>query len=144
MVLDSMVAHHVAWVPTLDIYEASRDLQRARTQPWFTDYLHPTLEEYFRPDPSNHGSYFFGWTSTDETYWKEHKAAPKLFVSLEAARKLWGGPFGDLTSIRIPAAHAEMFKEELRKQIDPAAMGMAFRPVKAEQLVLSVSVSSHP
>ena len=72
MVLDSMVARHVAWVPTLDIYEASRDLQRARTQPWFGDYLHPTLEEYFRPDPSNHGSYFFGWTSTDETYWKEN------------------------------------------------------------------------
>jgi cytosine/adenosine deaminase-related metal-dependent hydrolase len=72
MVLDSMVAHHVAWMPTLDIYEASRDLQRARTQPWFTDYLHPTLEEYFRPDPSNHGSYFFGWTSTDETFWKEN------------------------------------------------------------------------
>ncbi len=72
MVLDSMVARHVAWVPTFDIYEASRDLQRARTQPWFTDYLHPTLEEYFRPDPANHGSYFFGWTSTDETYWKEN------------------------------------------------------------------------
>ena len=72
MVLDSMVAHHVAWVPTLDIYEASRDLQRARTQPWFADYLHPTLEQYFRPDPANHGSYFFGWTSTDETYWKEN------------------------------------------------------------------------
>jgi hypothetical protein len=72
MVLDSMVARHVAWVPTFDIYEASRDLQRARTQPWFADYLHPTLEEYFRPDPANHGSYFFGWTSTDETYWKEN------------------------------------------------------------------------
>jgi len=72
MVLDSMVARKVAWVPTLDIYEASRDLQRARTQPWFGDYLHPTLEEYFRPDPANHGSYFFGWTSTDETYWKEN------------------------------------------------------------------------
>ncbi len=71
MVLDSMVAHHVAWVPTLDIYEASRDLQRAQTQPWFKDYLHPTLEQYFRPDPSNHGSYFFGWTSTDETFWKQ-------------------------------------------------------------------------
>jgi cytosine/adenosine deaminase-related metal-dependent hydrolase len=72
MVLDSMVARHVAWVPTLDIYEASRDLQRARTQPWFADYLHPTLEEYFRPDPSKHGSYFFGWSSTDETFWKEN------------------------------------------------------------------------
>jgi cytosine/adenosine deaminase-related metal-dependent hydrolase len=72
MVLDSMVARHVAWVPTFDIYEASRDLQRARTQPWFADYLHPTLEEYFKPDPSKHGSYFFGWSSTDETYWKEN------------------------------------------------------------------------
>ena len=72
MVLDSMVARHVAWVPTFDIYEASRDLQRARTQPWFGDYLHPTLEEYFKPDPANHGSYFFGWTSTDETFWKEN------------------------------------------------------------------------
>lgn len=71
-VLDAMVKANVAWDPTLDIYEASRDLQRAQTQPWFAEYLHPTLEEYFRPNPSNHGSYFLGWTSTDETYWKEN------------------------------------------------------------------------
>ena len=72
VVLDSMAARKVAWVPTLDIYEASRDLQRAQGQPWFADYLHPTLEEYFRPNPRNHGSYFLGWTSTDETFWKEN------------------------------------------------------------------------
>jgi cytosine/adenosine deaminase-related metal-dependent hydrolase len=71
-VLQAMVDAHVAWDPTLDIYEASRDLQRAQTQPWFTELLHPTLEEYFRPNPANHGSYFIGWTSTDETYWKEN------------------------------------------------------------------------
>jgi hypothetical protein len=71
-VLDSMIAAKVAWVPTLDIYEASRDLQRAQNQPWFRDYLHPTLEQYFKPDPANHGSYFIGWTSTDETFWKEN------------------------------------------------------------------------
>lgn len=71
-VLDSMAAAKVAWVPTLVIYEASRDLQRAQGQPWFADYLHPTLEEYFRPNPRNHGSYFLGWTSTDESYWKEN------------------------------------------------------------------------
>ena len=70
--LDTLIAAKVAWVPTLDIYEASRDLQRAQTQPWFADYLHPTLEDYFRPDPANHGSYFLGWTSTDEAYWKEN------------------------------------------------------------------------
>jgi imidazolonepropionase-like amidohydrolase len=71
-VLDSMAAARVAWVPTLDIYEASRDLMRAQRQPWFDDYLHPTLEEFFRPNPRNHGSYFFGWTSTDEAFWKEN------------------------------------------------------------------------
>ncbi len=71
-VLASMVKASVAWVPTLDIYEASRDLQRAQTQPWFRDYLHPSLEEYFKPDPANHGSYFIGWSSTDEVHWKEN------------------------------------------------------------------------
>jgi len=70
--LTSMVRANVAWVPTMDIYEASRDLQRAQNQPWFKDYLHPSLEQYFKPDPSNHGSYFIGWSSTDETYWKEN------------------------------------------------------------------------
>lgn len=71
-VFDAMIEAGVAWNPTLDIYEASRDLQRAQTNPAFADYLHPVLEEYFRPNPANHGSYFIGWTSTDETYWKEN------------------------------------------------------------------------
>ena len=71
-VFDGMVKANVAWDPTLDIYEASRDLQRAQNQPWFREYLHPTLAKYFEPNVANHGSYFFGWTSTDETFWKEN------------------------------------------------------------------------
>ena len=71
-ILQAMVDSNVSWNPTLVIYEASRDLQRAQTQPWFKDYLHPTLEEFFRPNPANHGSYFIGWSSTDETYWREN------------------------------------------------------------------------
>src|SRR5947199_5816964 len=67
-----MIAAGVAWDPTLNIYEASSDLTRAQNQPWFQEYLHPTLEEFFRPNPKNHGSYFLGWTSTDETFWKEN------------------------------------------------------------------------
>jgi Amidohydrolase family len=71
-VLDAMIAANVAWDPTMDIYEASRDLQRAQTQPWFQDYLHPVLADYFKPDPAHHGSYFLQWSSTDETFWKEN------------------------------------------------------------------------
>jgi len=71
-VLDGMAQAGVAWNPTLVIYEASRDLQRAQTNPAFKEYLHPVLEEYFRPNPANHGSYFIGWSSTDEAFWKEN------------------------------------------------------------------------
>ena len=69
-VIDLMVAKHVTWDPTFSIYEASRDLVRAQNLPWFKEYLHPSLEEYFRASVENHGSYFFGWTSTQEAKWK--------------------------------------------------------------------------
>ena len=71
-VLHAMVEAGVAWNPTLCIYEAARDLQRAITQPCFKDYLHPSLQAFFIPNPEYHGSFFFGWTNTDEVFWKEN------------------------------------------------------------------------
>lgn len=71
-VLHMLVDSGVAWDPTLCIYEASRDLQRAITQPWFEAFLHPALEKFFTPNPEYHGSFFFGWTNSDEVYWKEN------------------------------------------------------------------------
>jgi imidazolonepropionase-like amidohydrolase len=70
-VIDRMVERHVAWDPTFSIYEASRDLMRAQNQPWFRDYLHPSMQKYFEGSVENHGSYFFGWTSTQESRWKQ-------------------------------------------------------------------------
>jgi imidazolonepropionase-like amidohydrolase len=71
-VLQAMTDKGVAWDPTLDIYEAGRDLQRAQSQPAFKQYLHPALEEFFAPNLENHGSYYVDWSSTDEAYWKEN------------------------------------------------------------------------
>ncbi|MCB1582501.1 MAG: amidohydrolase family protein [Xanthomonadales bacterium] len=72
MVLQGMVDASVAWNPTLVIYEASRDLQRAISSPWFNDYLHPGLEKFFQPSADSHGSFFWGWTTTDEVFWKNN------------------------------------------------------------------------
>jgi imidazolonepropionase-like amidohydrolase len=69
-VIDLMVERHVAWSPTLSIYEAARDLIRAQNVPWFADYLHPATEAFFRPSIKNHGSFFLGWTNTQEVRWK--------------------------------------------------------------------------
>ncbi len=71
-VLKNMVENNVAWIPTFSIYEANRDLIRAQNQPWFEEYLHPTLEKYFTPSPQNHGSFHWNWTTTDEIFWKEN------------------------------------------------------------------------
>ncbi len=71
-VLQSMVEEGVHWCPTFVIYEANRDLIRAQNQPWFEDYLHPVLEKYFEPNPANHGSYFWNWTTEDEIFWREN------------------------------------------------------------------------
>jgi imidazolonepropionase-like amidohydrolase len=84
-VIDMMVEHHVGWSPTFSIYDASRDVLRAQNLPWFKDYLHPSMEAYFKPSLDNHGSYFLGWTSTQEAHWKQQyrlwMAAVKDFAS---------------------------------------------------------------
>ncbi|MDH5706172.1 MAG: amidohydrolase family protein, partial [Candidatus Aminicenantes bacterium] len=71
-VLQTLVEKGVAWCPTLVIYEANRDLLRAVNQPWFKDYLHPAVEEYFKPNPAYHGSYHWDWSTTDEIFWREN------------------------------------------------------------------------
>ncbi|MCP3920815.1 MAG: amidohydrolase family protein [bacterium] len=71
-VLQAMVDANVAWDPTLTIYEASRDVLAAQNQPWFDDYLHPSLGAFFEPDLDSHGSYFLGWTTEDEVEWRRN------------------------------------------------------------------------
>lgn len=71
-VLQAMADSGVAWNPTLTIYEATRDIARAANQPWFPDYLHPTLENFYKPDLSSHGSFYLEWTTEDEIEWKNN------------------------------------------------------------------------
>ncbi len=85
-VLQTMVDYQVSWSPTLAIYEANRDLLRARNKPWFADNLHPALAKFFTPGKGYHGSYFLDWTSTDEANWRENysiwMSALRQFASL--------------------------------------------------------------
>ncbi len=71
-VLSGMVKAGVAWDPTFSIYEAARDLDKAANQPYFDAYLHPSLEAFFKPNLSNHGSFYTDWTTDDEVAWKEN------------------------------------------------------------------------
>lgn len=74
----------------------------------------------------------------DEQYWDEHRATPKAFVSRGLGQRLWGSRFGRATSLRAapePGETADGLGRAL--QLDPAGMGFAFQPVKAQGLAAS-------
>lgn len=58
--------------PTFTIYEASRDLMRARRAEWHETYTLPSLWEFYSPDRRAHGSYWFNWGTEQEVQWKEN------------------------------------------------------------------------
>ena len=69
----------------------------------------------------------------DRKYWEDHRAAPKAFIPLAAAERLWGTGSGELTGIRLPAAGKDAFVAALRGELRPEAMGLRFRAIRAEQ-----------
>ena len=51
----------------------------------------------------------------DEDYWDRYRTAPKAFVALETAKKLWSSRFGQLTSVRIAAAGGRTVEQAARR-----------------------------
>jgi imidazolonepropionase-like amidohydrolase len=58
--------------PTFTIYEANRDLMRARRAEWHEEYTLPALWKHYAPNRTDHGSYWFYWTTEDEVAWKHN------------------------------------------------------------------------
>jgi ABC-type antimicrobial peptide transport system permease subunit len=75
----------------------------------------------------------------DEKYWQKYRTTPKAYITLAAARQLWGSRFGDTTSVRViprgedAAAALPGYREALLKRLDPNRGGFQFDPV-AERL----------
>ncbi len=56
--------------PTMTAYAAGRDLMRMRNADWHDKYTLPSLMDFYASSRSNHGSYFYYWTSWDEIAWR--------------------------------------------------------------------------
>ena len=70
--IDELVKLDFTLDPTLNIYEASRDLMRAYRAEWHDEYTLPSLWRFFAPNRDSHGSYWFDWTTEDEIAWKDN------------------------------------------------------------------------
>lgn len=71
-VMDELLALGFVLDPTLSIYEANRDVMRARRADWHDTYTLPSLWQFFQPSRTAHGSYWFDWTTRDEIEWREN------------------------------------------------------------------------
>ena len=56
--------------PTMVAYLTGRDLYHQMYAPWHAKYTIPTLWDYYASNRTNHGSYFYYWTTWDEVAWR--------------------------------------------------------------------------
>ena len=66
--------------PTMGIYSAGRDLERAYTAEWHDKYTLPSLMEYYQPNRLNHGSFWYNWTTEDEYAYKQYYKVWEAFL----------------------------------------------------------------
>jgi len=67
--------------PTFNIYEASRDLHKARRAEWHEDYTLPSLWRFYEPSKISHGSYWHYWGTEQEVAWKNNYKLWMTFIN---------------------------------------------------------------
>ncbi len=70
--IDEFLELGFVFSPTMTIYEANRDVMRAREANWHDTYTLPSLWRFYQPSRESHGSYWFRWTTQDEIEWKRN------------------------------------------------------------------------
>ncbi|MGA0430844.1 MAG: amidohydrolase family protein [Flavobacteriaceae bacterium] len=80
-VMNELLALDFTLDPTFNIYEASRDLHRARRAEWHEDYTLPSLWEFYQPSKISHGSYWHYWGTEQEVAWKNNFRLWMTFIN---------------------------------------------------------------
>jgi len=80
-VMNELLALDFTLDPTFNIYDANRDLMRARRAEWHELYTLPSLWQFFQPSATSHGSYWFDWGTEQEISWKKNYQLWMAFVN---------------------------------------------------------------
>ena len=80
-VMEELLALDFTLDPTFNIYEASRDLHRARRAEWHEDYTLPSLWRFYQPSKISHGSYWHYWGTEQEIVWKRNYKLWMTFIN---------------------------------------------------------------
>jgi hypothetical protein len=80
-VMDELIALDFTIDPTFNIYEASRDLHRARRAEWHEEYTLPSLWRFYQPSKISHGSYWHNWGTEEEVNWRKNYYLWMTFIN---------------------------------------------------------------
>lgn len=80
-VMNELIALDFTLDPTFNIYDANRDLMRARRAEWHEDYTLPSLWKFYEPSRVSHGSYWHNWGTEQEVEWKNNYRLWMTFVN---------------------------------------------------------------
>jgi hypothetical protein len=80
-VMDQLLELDFTLDPTFNIYEASRDLHRARRAEWHELYTVPDLWRFYMPSKISHGSYWHYWGTEEEVDWRDNYKLWMTFVN---------------------------------------------------------------
>ncbi|HEX7939889.1 MAG TPA: hypothetical protein VF483_12955 [Gemmatimonadaceae bacterium] len=67
--------------PTMVAYLTGRDMFHFMYAPWHQKYTLPSLMEYYAPSRTNHGSYWYYWTTADEIEWRNFYRVWMMFLN---------------------------------------------------------------
>jgi Amidohydrolase family len=80
-VLEQFLELGFTFVPTFTIYDANRDLMRARQAYWHKEYTWKSMWDYFTPQRGGHGSYWYRWSTQNEIEWKQNYRLWMAFIN---------------------------------------------------------------
>ncbi|TWT39571.1 FtsX-like permease family protein [Blastopirellula retiformator] len=82
----------------------------------------------------------------DDEYWENYRTTPKVFVSLDAGKKLWGSRFGAATSVRSPVAGVDQAKlvADVEAGLNKRKEDLGFRFLLARQNALRAASGTTP
>jgi hypothetical protein len=80
-VMNELIALDFTLDPTFNIYDANRDLMRARRAEWHENYTLPSLWKFYEPSRISHGSYWHNWGTEQEVEWKNNYRLWMMFIN---------------------------------------------------------------
>jgi hypothetical protein len=80
-VMDELLSLDFTINPTFNIYDANRDVMRARNADWHDEFTLPSLWKFFQPSRISHGSYWHKWGTEQEVDWKKNYQLWMAFIT---------------------------------------------------------------